>query len=74
MMNNSIGISVNFASSFGLMEFEFADFCSSCSTTGITINGQSSSPAVQLTALDGTSLGGSISKLYLDQLPCSECG
>jgi hypothetical protein len=57
-MGNSIGINIDVPSNTGLVEFRFADFCSSCSTTGITVNGQASNPTVQLTALDGTTLGG----------------
>lgn len=64
-MNNSIGINVDVPSNTGLVEFRFADFCSSCSTTGITVNGQASNPTIQLTALDGTTLGG----VQIDVIP-----
>jgi hypothetical protein len=57
-MGNSIGINVDVPSSTGFIEFSYGDFCSSCSTTGITVNGQASNPTVELTALHGTTLGG----------------
>lgn len=57
-MANSTGINVILPPNANLIEFDYFDHCSGCSTTGITVNGVASSPTVQLTALDGTTLGG----------------
>jgi hypothetical protein len=55
---NSVGVNVDLPANTNLISFDFGDFCGGCSTTGITINGVASSPTVQLTALDNTTLGG----------------
>ena len=57
-MANSTGINVILPANTNLIEFDYFDHCSGCSTTGITVNGVASSPTIQLTALDGTTLGG----------------
>jgi hypothetical protein len=55
---NSAGVNVGLPTNTNLISFDFGDFCTGCSETGITVNGIASSPTVQLTALDGTTLGG----------------
>jgi hypothetical protein len=57
-MNNRIGVNVALPPNVEFLAFDFSDGCSSCSHTGITVNGAASSPAIQLVSLDGTALGG----------------
>ena len=62
---NSVGVNVDLPANTKLISFDFGDFCGGCSTTGITINGVASSPTVQLTALDNTTLGGATINVVL---------
>jgi hypothetical protein len=57
-MNNRIGVNVALPPNVNFLAFDYSDGCSSCSHTGITVNGAASSPAIQLVGRDGTTVGG----------------